>query len=62
MKLSSNGLTSQLLQELQSNASSSSSVQLAISTSALKDSLENQELILKLLQSVGKGNRINLEA
>lgn len=62
MKLTSAGISSTLLQELQRNASADSSVQLALSTSVLKESLESQETLLELLQSVGKGNHVNVEA
>lgn len=62
MRITSSGLTSRLLSELQSNVSGSSSVQLAMSTATLKESLDNQELLLKLLQSDGKGNNVNVEA
>lgn len=62
MKLSSSEMTSQLLQELQSQASGGLDTQLALSTSALKQALESEELILKLLESIGKGQNINLEA
>ncbi|MFB6346940.1 MAG: hypothetical protein ABEK50_14535 [bacterium] len=60
MKLTSSELSSKMLQQLQSGAGSS--VQLSIATSTLKQSLDNEELVLQLLQSVGKGNRINTEA
>lgn len=62
MKISSSEMTSQLLQELQSQASGSLDAQLALSTSALKGALESEELILKLLESVGKGQNLNVEA
>lgn len=62
VKLSSSEMTSQLLQELQSQASGSLDAQLALSTSALKEALDNEELLLELLQSVGKGRNVNVEA
>lgn len=62
VKLTASGSTSQLLQQLQSHASGGPSVQLAFATSALKDSLENEELLQQLLQSVGKGENLNVEA
>jgi hypothetical protein len=62
MKLTSSGSTSQLLNQLQSHASGGSSVQLALATSALKDALENEELIQQLLHSTGKGQNLNVEA
>lgn len=62
MKISSSEMTSQLLQELESQASGSLDAQLALSTSALKGALESEELILKLLESVGKGQNLNVEA
>jgi hypothetical protein len=62
MKLTASGSTSQLLQQLQSHASGGSSAQLAMGISALKSSMENEELILQLLESVGKGQNLNIEA
>lgn len=62
MKISSSEISSQLLRELQSQASGGSNAQLALSTSALKQALDNEELILELLQSVGKGKNISVEA
>lgn len=62
MKVNLSGNTSQLLQQLQSQASGNASVQLSLATSALKGSIENQELLLELLETIGKGQNLNVKA
>jgi hypothetical protein len=62
MDVNASGLSTRLLNDLQTSASDGASVKLALGTSALKQSLENEELVLKLLQSVGKGTNLNVEA